>query len=205
MKTLTFNAYTFSELSDAAKEFARDWFRQSSGFDADYVTNDAKQIGAMLGLSEMQIFWTGCSSQGDGACFSARWQSSAVKIGGVKDYAPQDKELHRIAAEFERISGAFQFSSFTVQHRGHYYHENCTEFAMSITDSQDNEIETPAAIQAEKDLIVAAKDFMRWIYRTLEKEYTWQNEDEQVDENISCNDYLFTETGRRTVVLNQAA
>ena len=43
---------------------------------------------------------------------------------------------------------------------------------------------------------------MLWIYRQLEKEYDYRNADEQLDDGIRCNEYLFTETGQRTVVLN---
>ena len=42
-----------------------------------------------------------------------------------------------------------------------------------------------------------SRDLMRWIYRTLEKECDWQNADEQVDENIRCNEYEFDVDGER--------
>ena len=36
---------------------------------------------------------------------------------------------------------------------------------------------------------------MKWIYRALEKEYEYQNADEQIGENIIANVYDFTEDG----------
>ena len=51
-------------------------------------------------------------------------------------------------------------------------------------------------------LMQISRDAMLWIYHDLEKEYDYRNADEQVDDGIRCNEYLFTETGQRTVVLN---
>ena len=48
---------------------------------------------------------------------------------------------------------------------------------------------------AEHNFEEAARDCMRWIYHRLEKEYDWQNADEQVAENIEANEYEFTEEG----------
>lgn len=202
MKTLQFNAYSFTELSDTAKEKARQWWRESDEFNADFVFEDAETIGGFIGLSEMKIQYTGFCSQGDGACFNASWRAADVKPGKLVEYAPKDSTLKNIAADFERIAKEFPHASFTVRQRGYYYHENCTEFCVYISDENDDAIEPPAADQAEKDLIEAAKSFMHWIYRTLEKEYEYQNSDACVDENIIANDYLFTESGKRTVTLN---
>lgn len=201
MKTIETKVYEFSELSDAAKKKARDWYREVSSddtFGAKCVINDAKRIFALCGIDIDNVYYSGFWSQGDGACFEGTWRASGVKVGAVKEEAPVDEELHRIAAEFERIAALFPYASFTVKHRGFYQHENCTEFSFSFPDESDNESEaTLASVRAEKDLEKAAKDAMRWIYKTLEKEYEWRNADEQVDECIEANEYTFTEDGER--------
>ena len=73
---------------------------------------------------------------------------------------------------------------------------------MSIVDENGDEIDTHDANDAETALIKISRDAMQWIYGQLEKEYDYRNADEQVDDGIRCNEYLFTETGQRTVVLN---
>jgi len=69
-----------------------------------------------------------------------------------------------------------------TKQKGHYYHENCTEFSCDELRSDDEFIEL-------------AKDCMRWCYRQLEKAYEWQNADEQVDESIVANEYEFLKSG----------
>ena len=104
----------------------------------------------------------------------------------MKAHAPKDKELHRIAAEMRRIGRADKDASMSVQHRGHYYHEGCTEFS--------TEARTAELADAIKE---TSRDAMQWIYQQLQKEYEYQSADEQVDESIRANEYEFTEEGNR--------
>ena len=212
MRTIETKVYQFDELSEAAKEKAREWYRLASEFDNDFtdcVIEDARQCAEFIGITfdtkpvelmgggtrqDPCVYWSGFSSQGDGACFEGAWRASDVKPGKLKEHAPKDTELHRIAGEFEKIAKAFPDSSFRVKHRGHYSHKYCTEFDCEpgepgdLIDSDDF---------PEDKLIEAARDFMQWIYRQLEKEWEYQNSDEQVDEMIRINEYEFTESGRR--------
>jgi hypothetical protein len=45
-----------------------------------------------------------------------------------------------------------------------------------------------------KDIL---RDYMRWIYRTLEKEYDYMTSEEAIKETIIANDYEFTKDGSR--------
>ena len=218
MKIIETKVYTFDELNDAAKEVAREWWRRGQDGDnsfSEYVIEDAETCGEFIGIEidkravklcgggtsqSPAVFFSGFSSQGDGACFEGSWRASDVKPGKLQEHAPQDKELHRIAGEFERLAMEFPQASFTVKHSGRYSHKYCTDFTVDITGDNEvalNECGETAANQAEKDLIEAARDFMQWIYDSLEKEWTWQNADEQVDDNIRANEYTFTEDGRQ--------
>lgn len=215
MKTIQINIFQFGELSESAKEKAREWYRRGSESDphfAESVYEDAAQIAEVMGLDirqrraklmgggfrmEPSIFYRGFCSQGDGACFEGTWRADNVKVGGVKCYAPQDAELHRIAKEFEEVAAAFPTGYFSVKHSGHYYHENCTDFSFELCagEGDDQGPSEDAIIEAEDALEEAAKDFMRWIYKALEAAYDWDNADAQVDENIIANEYEFTEEG----------
>lgn len=228
MQIIETKIYTYNELSDKAEEKARDWFRESSAgdeFGADCVFEDAADIADMLGIDIRQtrikrladykgapeykptIYYSGFSSQGDGACFEGTWRAKDVKLGKVQDHAPTDVELHRIAAEFERLALLCPDGRFSVKHRGHYYHKYCTDFEFDnlIPEYDDDTARSTAewaAIEAkyksvEDDLKESARDFMEWIYRQLEKEYDYQNSDEVVAENIVANEYEFTVDGVR--------
>ncbi len=199
MKTISTTVYTLSELSARAKAKAREWFRSgiAQDWDGSDTIEDAQQCFAHVGLDVESVHFSGFSSQGDGACFSGSWRAATVNAAALKSHAPQDRELHRIADEFARIAALYPLASFTVKQSGHYSHEHCTAFDVSIPDLEGNEIDSPAREQAEKDLIEVAKDAMRWTYKGLEKAWDWENEDEQVDENIACNGYTFTAEGKR--------
>jgi hypothetical protein len=227
MKTITIQAYTFDELSDSAKQKARDWFREASAGDdwwSESAIDEAVEQGQLLGIDfdlqprknmkgeplpgKPKIWWSGFYSQGDGACFEGTWRASQVKADKVADgwgEDPATTEIKRIASEFERIARAYPESSFHVTHRDCYCHEHSVDFDFQFPDDNEGE-DWPEDKRKEydktcDDLKEAARDFMRWIYRQLEKEYGYRNSDECVDEDIRANEYLFTEEGKRSTVL----
>ena len=114
-------AYRLDELSDAAKDAARAWYRQA-GFDHDwfeFVFDDFERICAILGVElrtvpvrlygggtrqKPCIFFSGFWSQGDGACFEGRYLYARAARRHIRDHAPKDSELHRIADALLRDS-----------------------------------------------------------------------------------------------------
>jgi hypothetical protein len=222
MKTISITVYEYDELSPKAQEKARDWYREASAGDndfADSVIEDVEQIAPLMGIDfalrdvrtvggktfqEPCIFYSGFSSQGDGACFEGTWRASDVKPGEVAAYAPKDETLHAIAAEFERISKEFPQATFSTKHRGNYYHEGCVEFDFNTLPDYDGVLD-PADEKrietAEGALKEAARDFMKWIYRQLEAAYDYEQSDENVAEAIRANDYEFTAEGKRSIVI----
>lgn len=199
MKTITINTYSFEELSPKAKEKARAWFREGMEFDSEFTIEDAKQGFAFMGFDVSNVYFSGFSSQGDGACFEGSWSPAKVDATKLKGHAPIDKELHRLADIFAKLSAQIPSASFTVKHSGHYYHQYCTVFDFAYDDCE-NPSES-ALPEFEKQAIDAARDCMAWLYRTLEKDYDWQNANEQVDENMRANDYAFTAQGSRSTIL----
>lgn len=188
--------YKFDELSEDAKEKAREWWREG-GLNYEWydsVEDDFKTIGKCLGINVTKIYFSGFSSQGDGACFEG---SFSYEKGGVKklmEYAPQDKELHRIAKELQQAQRVNFYQVYgTVKHRGHYYHKYETEFDLSRNDGE--------SIANEEYFIELMRDLMDWLYHILEKEYEYLNSDEQVDETIMANEYGFTKEGKRSMVI----
>lgn len=200
MTTKTINLYTFDELSEAAKEKARNWWREASCGDSywsESVEEDAKSIGKLMGFEIETIPWSGFASQGDGACIEGIWESNFVTVGGVKDYAPVDTVLHKIAESLEALAGQFPTLRVKITHNDRYSHERSVDYDFYFHDQETGEeIDWPDAFK-EGEFKELARDFMRWIYRQLEKEYEYQNSDECVDENITANDYTFEIDGTR--------
>lgn len=204
MTTKTINLFTFNELSDSAKEKARAWWREGSNDDSfwsECVIDDAKEQGRNMGLDIDKVYFRGFWSQGDGACYEGTWHACDVKAGETaKDWgdSPATKEIRRIAAEFEETAKNFPNASFSVKHSGHYSHEFCTTFNVSLGEDEDNgSISQEEWSRAEGDLIETARDYMRWIYKQLEKEYEYQNSDEVIDELLESNGYTFRIDGER--------
>ena len=112
----------------------------------------------------------------------------------VKEYAPKDAELHRIAKGLQEVQKKWFYGLVgSVKHQGHYYHEFCTVVDVCKRDEQEWFSTVPIEVQDElTDLL---RDFMRWIYRTLQEEYEYLSSDEQVLEMLDANEYDFTEDG----------
>lgn len=203
MREQAVKIFQFNELSDKAKEKAREWFREVSASDPihEAIWEDAEQILAYMGFTNQEFEYTGFWRQGDGAHITGRWNNSLngmeAKVGRlflVKQHAPIDEELHRIAKEFDEIASAVdEHFTVTVTHRGNYSHENtmCFDFEYGGDDTSDFGIDVDDKFQE------ACRSFARWLYRQLEKEYEFQNSDETVDSNIEANEYEFTEDGKR--------
>lgn len=204
MKTIQTQVFNYSELSDAAKAKARDWFREYDAgdtFGADCVIDNAKETFAICGISIDRVYYSGFWSQGDGACFEGTWRARDVKPGGIAAHMPADEELKRIASVFEEIAKEFPDASFSVEHSGYYYHEHYADFSFSFPDNDDGtdwpENKRDEYTKKCEQLEENAKDAMRWIYNALEEDYDWRNSDEQVAETIEANEYTFTAEGKQ--------
>ena len=196
--TVAQTAYTYDELSDAAKETARDEYR-STALDYEWydsVYDDADQIAKILGIEidrrgkhTPAIYFSGFWSQGDGACFEGSYAYAKGAHKRIREYAPLDNELHRIADKLYALQrrNFFQLSA-NVTHSGRYCHEFCT----SIFVNRDG---CPIDADTAEDLADILRDFMRWIYRQLEAEFDFLTSDEQIEESIRANEYLFDEDG----------
>jgi len=199
--------YSFDELSDRAKERARSWWRDGA-LDYDWwdcIYEDAATIADMLGIDLRQkpvklmngttrhdpaIYFSGFSSQGDGACFEGSYAYKAGCARAVRRYASKDTVLHRIAADLVTLQRRYFYRlEAECRQSGHYSHSGC----MSVNVDMAGRYDVPD--DAIDGLTEVLRSFADWIYRQLEREYEWLMADEQVDESIRCNEYEFDEGG----------
>ncbi len=220
MRTIEVNLYQFGELSDSAKEVARKRHREiihEDNFWSEFAIEEAIEFGKLMGFDfkmraiplhggrtrqEPCVYWTGFSSQGDGACFEASWSAKAVQTGKVKENAPTDELLGRIARIFEEVGAQFPTATFTVSHSGRYYHKNSTIFDVDSGVESDDEMTEKVAkfgdfANTEEALIEVTRDFMEWIYRQLEKANDYEYSDECVNQYLNDSDTEYTEDGER--------
>jgi hypothetical protein len=190
MRVIETKVYELNELNESAKQKAREWYSENC---LDYewwdsVFEDAKTIGAMMGIEIDKIYFSGFYSQGDGACFSGKFSHKEGSVKAVTEHAPLDTALHDIAERLEAAHSANNFAaSGSVSHDGYYYHHNCTRWDFEDTRNQ----------ASETALELVIKSFMKWIYKQLRDEYEGLTSNESVDATITSNEYTFTESGKR--------
>ena len=203
--------YFLSELNEAGRDKARDWYRETAFCDDwyDSVYEIFEAVCGILGVelktrpvqlygggtrAEPCIYFSGFWSQGDGACFEGHYAYQKDAARKIRAHAPQDTELHAIADALQAAQrrNFYQLRAH-ISHRGRY----CHEYSMEISVERDSPSAQDMTPDAEGAVTEALRDLARWLYRQLEREYQYQTSDAVVDQAITANDYTFTETGRR--------
>lgn len=179
-----------SELLDSNRYCSTDW--GSEWYSGIY--EDFERGMADIGVVVTNIYFSGFSSQGDGACFEGY-----VKEWGKFLTATGDKELAAVSDLFNL--------SLSWAHHGYYYHERCTSFSADLTvenphdpDSDPLRYEVWEITQPEggpfegleESFIDFLRGHMKDLYHLLEKEYDYLTDDEQVMDYIlnHCEDEI---------------
>ncbi len=208
-QVIEITVYTIDELSDAAKEAARAWYRESC-LDYewyDFVYEDFQTICGILGVTlattpvrlygggtrdKPHLWFRGFWSQGDGASFEGSYAHAKGAAQAIRAHAPKDDELHRIADALQAVQkrNFWQIHS-TIRQRGRY----CHEYTMTIEVERDSPTWQPPTDDAEDAVTEAMRDLARWLYRQLQQEYEHLTSDEAIDEIIAANSWSFTASG----------
>lgn len=196
MRTVETTVYTYDELpDDDARQRARDWYA-GTGIPHDwydYIFDDARAVGAALGFTVGDIYFSGFWSQGDGASFDADYSYSRGWRAKLKAYCPLESEAFAIGETLQAIQKrrGYRLSGRVAHDRGsRCAHENTLraslEFSGDGRDASDDDTAT---------FLECARDFARWIYSRLETEYEYQAHGEGAAETIRANGWEFTESG----------
>ena len=175
----------------------------------DFVYDDFQTICGILGIAlrtspvrlygggtrdKLHLFWTGFSSQGDGASFEGSYSHAPGAAGAIRAHAPTDAELHRIADELQAVQRRnFHALVATIRQQGRY----CHEYTMAIDVERDSPTWQPPTDGAEDTVIDAMRDLARWLYRQLRQEYEHLTSDEAINETLAANEWTFTGVGER--------
>ena len=203
--------FKFDELSPAAQEAARDWYREIAPHHGwwQWVYDDFEAICTCFGITIKRIpkngrdpatgtrrciWFSGFWNQGDGACFEGSWRYARGSSLAIRAHAPQDTVLHQIADRLQEIQKRnFYQLTGDISHRDRYYHAYC----MDIRVERDAPNWQPMTEDAEGIVIDALRDLAKWLYRALEAEYAFWTSDAEIDAALEANGYTFTEEGRR--------
>jgi len=197
--------YKFEELSEPAKDRAREWYREGA-FDFEWwdsVYEDFAQIAEVLGLrlqthsvklmngstrQDPDIWFTLNYSQGDGASFDGSYSYAALAHRKIRAYAPKDSTLHMIA---DRLFEAQRANGYKLHANIKSDRDSCISIEVEKEDYSVIEGDTGRSVSD------AFRSLAQWLYEALRAEYEFQSGEEQVDETIQANEYTFTIEGRR--------
>jgi hypothetical protein len=205
MPTLTEEeVFTFDQLSDEAKDKAREWMRdcEMQDFDTEFVFEDFGRAAGILGIElnqtqrgELDIRYRGFCSHGDGASFVGSYSHAPQSPAKIRAEFPEETRLHAIADGLDALQNGYKLLSghrisVTIFQSGNY----CHEMTMSVDEILDSETgERIEDFEIEKHALELMRDFARWIYKELEQEYDYRMSDECIDESL--DQYEFDEDG----------
>lgn len=235
MREIVTRVYKYSELRDArAKERAREWLRtamQGDNFFAEYPSEEFAELLKACGFNvnsghgheKLAIYWSGFSSQGDGAAFSGTWYAADCRPAawladrpisyrkrnkngkeyGAPIVCPHNERWHKAIAPLVALAIEYPHASGTIDqsHRGFWMRLESFDTGREGDDLAHTQAEWDA-INAEENaagerFIECARDLANAFYRSLEAEYEYQNSDAQIIESLKANEYEFTRDGER--------
>lgn len=200
----TTDEYIFSELSDTAKQKAREEF--TSGDYPKYewwdgVYEDANRVAKILGLdiessrttkkghrvTDIEISFSGFWSQGDGASFEGSYQLNPKAVDEINEYCC-DEKLIRIATELtmmqitRRLTGAAPLTA-NISKSGRYSHSGSMN--IEVNSEYEDDEHCQISLSLEHQFTQLMRDFADWIYRSLENEHDHLTSDEYVEERLA--------------------
>jgi len=193
--------YQFNELSDEAKEKARDWWRQGYEFQWDEVTASmeahAKALGVKLGHWELDV-----EAYRMNIPFEMTQSDGVLALTGLR---LRTWLINNVWTHLER--GKYFSTSGSTDPDGHYHykfrHSKTTHEVLcpftgvcydeTLLDSIRKFIAKPNETDTLRDLVRKAFEDLA---HNIQSEYEGAMENDEVDESIRANEYEFMEDGR---------
>ena len=210
-QVIEITVYTLDELSDAAKEKARAWYRETGLIDEwhDYIFDDFEAICRIIGITldthpvrlygggardRSNIWYRGFWSQQDGACYEGCYTHARGAAKALRAHAPKDTELHGIADALQDAQRRnFWQLHATVRQTGRHPHAS----SLQIDVERDSPTWQPIAAGTDDTVVEALRDLAYWLYRQLRDAYEAETTDCAVDDAIAVNEWTFKANGER--------
>lgn len=161
----------------------------------DSTYDDFNAICRRMGitLEKHEPSFSGFWSQGDGASFTGAFVGDVAETAPqtIREYAPVDKELHRIADELCTL-GRIYYRAYASIGRP-YGTRYCHQYTMYVTfvepyDGDPDDWADAVHTALEEGLQELFRDLAGWLYQTLEREYDYLTSDEAVWDGIVANE-----------------
>ncbi|CAM5998717.1 unnamed protein product [Sphagnum balticum] len=180
--------------------------RDREDVDYEFVYEDASNAARILGIEferlqggTPDIRWSGFWSQGDGASFVGSYDYTPDAPAKIRAEYPTETTLHKIADGLAAEQLTYRLLTghrlgARVTQLGNYYHHEMT-MGIAVLDCETGD--EPEDAEIDERLLDLMRDFARWIYKRLEREYEYRMSDEAIDECILNSDYRFDEDGNQ--------
>jgi hypothetical protein len=149
----------------------------------DFIYDDFKEnIAPKFGFEVDKMYFSGFSSQGDGAMF----EGSVANLAQFVSDTRIKKLIEKREIDFD----------INFKHYGHYYHEKSYRHNFEICNLLDtHENISNYCYNLEEVVTNVYENLCKELYENLEKEYDYLTSDEAILETIQSNDYEFDENG----------
>jgi hypothetical protein len=215
--------YSFDELPKEAKEKA---IEKNRDINIEYtewyepIIDNFEYAMEKLGLTDVEVEFTGFYSQGDGASFTARVENEELflkraldinasteflDMGENEDTSKEDDELRQLMGDLRNIGydtreklkpEDLYMEIFRISSR--YSHENTIEASVKMEelDVEDDDRDWNK-FQDEMESMITdwAREESKELYQRLEEYYEGLQSDEEVAKTLIANDYEFNEEG----------
>jgi hypothetical protein len=217
-KVIEVEVFKYDELSDSAKQKARDWYIEGMDYEWWEGTYEmAKEDGKEKGFYIDKIFFSGFCSQGDGASWTGfvdvrQWlEENCADSIGVSAWCQLIQEdivtkNIQVTANNAHYCHESTMSFVDVEDSTDEYHDQFEMVSpsifkgMSVANLFDIIATDPACHYKGVDDITTAivksgKDYAIDIYHRLREEYDYLCSEEMMIDHFEANDYHFTNEG----------
>jgi len=192
--------YTYSELSDAAKEKALEEYVQHClsywWWDLEDIFKD---IMDALGFIVKNMYFS-LFDQGSGACFTgsyyyeSKWREKLEERTG-------DEFWFNIGVQLEALQKQYDYSySVIIEHNSRYCHEHTMYLKESSVEQYDDDdgayIGTfDAPDEADEEFLGICRDIARHLYKWIQEEYEYQTGEGAIAQ-LEEGEHYFFDTGK---------
>ena len=170
----------------------------------DFVYEDFRKICDILGitLDRDEPSFSGFWSQGDGASWTGRYRAQGLDLSvwsgvlptydiapaKIREHAPQDEELHRIADELCLLARIYGTTYVVVRRHDSRYVHSSTMCVSEWEYYDGRDVDEEIIDHVEEALLHAFQALADWLYGALEEEYDHLTSDEAVIETLEANE-----------------
>lgn len=189
--TKEYKIFTYNQLSEEAKEKAKQWYLDSQ--DPYTFTHDLiADLEMKTGFSNLRPYYSLNYCQGDGLCLAGYIDFEEIQ-GDIKKIFYKDFNI----SDYKALSELKEYSQIDFNHTGHYYNKYSVDIDIYIHGNHSEKMYGLMEKTANKLL----KNIKKWYINTCDEyenqgySFFYDIEDGDLREYFDCMEYEFYEDG----------